>query len=980
MIAERWQQIREIFDHALVLSADERLQFLDTACASDPELRREVDSLLFSHEEAGTRFLRTPAVDLSAPGRSGAPTRVGRRIGPYDILEEIAHGGMGEVYRAERADGQYEQEVAIKLVRCGRDAAGLLERFRHERQILATLDHPNIARLLDGGTTDDGIPYLVMELIDGERVDAYCDLHNLSITARLHLFRQICSAVQYAHRHLVIHRDLKPGNVLVTAAGIPKLLDFGIAKLVDPATNAETTLAPSMTPEYASPEQFRGDPITTASDVYSLGVVLYQLLTGSSPYAGNARSSHELVRAVCELDPGKPSTVVMKERTAPAEAAVQRATRTHISSSREDSQAKLRRRLSGDLDNIVLMALRKEPQRRYASVEQFDEDIRRHLQGLPIAAVKGSLKYRAGKFVRRNRVVMVASLTVAIILSAGVTMTVRQARIARGQAEIAKIERARAEKRFADVRELANSLIFEIHDSIQALPGATPSRKLLLDRAVQYLDKLSQDAAGDLDLQRELGWAYHRLATVQGDTTQSNLGQVAAAEVSNKKAMALFEAVAKANPQNLTDQINLAMAYRWRAFFDVYETTGPAEIDRALAVTEPLVATSADNVDLKNERSQEYMILAAIQDARGDRLQAIDSYRKVHDLRQEILRTNPDYPGLREGIAKTTVLLAHEIGRFGSKDEGLHLMNMGIAQFEALVKSSGGDPGMIRELSAAEGRRGDVELMRGEIESARADFRRSRQRIEKLAKLDPENKMLQSDIWVSQFEDGRAIVLGGHNAQALPVLKEAVRGYQSLHLEADVGPGPAAMQAWIAEAQVGTNNLAQALKHFLAAAANAAEDQANFDDARCDLAMIETKIGGVLLKMGKAGDAQTHQQKAIAIANVSVSLKHNDFPALYAAAEAYAGEGDTSLAEARFSENNAARSKLWNEACASYRSSLEIWKHISEPSRFSGNGYLSSGPHSVEQRLSACKAQQPRGASFKLDRPPHISSTAALRQ
>ena len=188
------------------------------------------------------------------------------------------------------------------------------------------------------------------------------------------------------------------------------------------------------------------------------------------------------------------------------------------------------------------------------------------------------------------------------------------------------------------------------------------------------------------------------------------------------------------------------------------------------------------------------------------------------------------------------------------------------------------------------------------------------------------------------------------------------------------------MQAWIAEAQVGTNNLAQALKHFLAAAANAAEDQANFDDARCDLAMIETKIGGVLLKMGKAGDAQTHQQKAIAIANVSVSLKHNDFPALYAAAEAYAGEGDTSLAEARFSENNAARSKLWNEACASYRSSLEIWKHISEPSRFSGNGYLSSGPHSVEQRLSACKAQQPRGASFKLDRPPHISSTAALRQ
>ena len=267
-----------------------------------------------------------------------------------------------------------------------------------------------------------------------------------------------------------------------------------------------------------------------------------------------------------------------------------------VSSTREGSPTRLRRRLEGDLDNILLMALRKEPARRYLSVEQLAEDIRRHLEGLPVNATKGSWSYRARKFVRRNRTGVTAAALVFFAVVAGVAATIRQADIARREAEIARIERARAERRFEDVRELANSLIFEIHDSIQTLPGATPSRKLLLDRAVQYLDKLSQDSGGDLTLQRELAWAYQRLANVQGDTSQANLGQVNAADVSNRKATALFETVAKADPNNLTDQINLAMAYRWRAFFDIYEKSGRAEIDRALAITDPLTATHGDNL------------------------------------------------------------------------------------------------------------------------------------------------------------------------------------------------------------------------------------------------------------------------------------------------------------------------------------------------------------------------------------------------
>jgi serine/threonine protein kinase len=312
MTPERWQQVREVFDRAVALPSEERTAYLAAACANDADLRNEVESLLFSDGEAGVGFLNTPVLDLSLPGPMPGRSRVGRRIGAYNILEEIGHGGMGEVYRAGRADGQYEKEVAIKLVRGGYDTAAVLERFRQERQILASLDHPNIARLLDGGTTDEGVPYLVMELIEGTPIDQYCNTHELNVTERLRLFLQVCSAVQYAHQRLVIHRDIKPGNILVTKEGVPKLLDFGIAKILDPTSGSETTIAGPMTPEYASPEQVRGEPITTATDVYSLGVVLYQLVAGRSPYPTTTRTPHEFARAICEWEPERPSSIVMR--------------------------------------------------------------------------------------------------------------------------------------------------------------------------------------------------------------------------------------------------------------------------------------------------------------------------------------------------------------------------------------------------------------------------------------------------------------------------------------------------------------------------------------------------------------------------------------------------------------------------------------------------------------------------------------------
>jgi tetratricopeptide (TPR) repeat protein len=367
-----------------------------------------------------------------------------------------------------------------------------------------------------------------------------------------------------------------------------------------------------------------------------------------------------------------------------------------------------------------------------------------------------------------------------------------------------------------------------------------------------------------------------------------------------------------------------------------------------------LLRTNANNLDLKNELAQEYTIRADIQDAVGDRLDAIDSYRKVRDLRQEILNTNPAYTGARRALAKITVVMAHEMGRFGSPNEAIRLMNLSITDFQALAKETK-DPGLVREVAAAESRRGDVELIQGNLTAAGKDFQSSLRQFEPLAKLDPANKMLQSDVWVGRFEYGRALAVGGHYAEALPVMKSALQGYQSLHLEADVGIAPPAMQAWIGEAQMGTHDFRGALKSFEASSSGLAEDVGNYDDARCDLAMVETKIGNVLLAMADLAQAKEHYEKALATAKLTESIRHNDFPALYAAAEAYAGLGDIAASQARATREDGTRQKLLQDACASYASSRDVRKRIPQQSRYGGNGYLSRDPETLAQQMAICK-------------------------
>jgi tetratricopeptide (TPR) repeat protein len=509
-------------------------------------------------------------------------------VGSYEIVRLIGEGGMGAVYEARRSDGQFRQRVAVKILKRGMDTGALLLRFRMERQILTGFQHRNIAQLLDGGAAPDGRPFLVMEFIDGEPITEFCDRRKLSIGRRLNLFLQVCSAVHAAHQNLIVHGDIKPGNILVTSEGECKLLDFGIAKILQPEQYPQT-VAPTLgderllTPDYASPEQLRGGKITTASDIYSLGVLLYELAAGQPPHRFESRRPDQIANEVERQETIRPSAMIFRKDRA--------ATPDDLAAARGTTPKRLQRALARDLDNILLKALRKEPERRYQSVEQFADDIRRYQQGLTVTARKETWSYAARKFIGRNKALSFVGALLVVAIVAGLTAAL-------WQAHRAGVEREKAERRFGEIRRAADSLIFELHAAVARLPGATSARELILRRATEILDRLAKDSGNNVSLDLELADAYLRLGEVQGHPLGNNIGDARAALRSYREAARLGETALALEPENRAALVATATSYQQLSSV-VPGREAENTINRAIRLHQQLLAMSPNDRDYR---------------------------------------------------------------------------------------------------------------------------------------------------------------------------------------------------------------------------------------------------------------------------------------------------------------------------------------------------------------------------------------------
>ncbi|HJQ22897.1 MAG TPA: serine/threonine-protein kinase [Blastocatellia bacterium] len=666
MTPERWRQAKALLEAALARDPDGRAAWLADACKEDALLREEVESLIASYEE-DRDFMEAPAV-ASAPSLGGAaPAPEGRMVGPYRLIREIGHGGMGTVFMAARADDQYRKRVAIKLVRRGMDSEQILARFRNERQILASLDHPNIARLLDGGTTDDGLPYFVMEYIEGQPIDRFCDEQRLSTTERLRLFRTACSAVHFAHQNLVVHRDLKPSNILVTPDGVPKLLDFGIAKLLKPELYAQTltptvtTLRP-MTPDYASPEQVKGLPITTASDVYSLGVLLYELLSGHRPYQLKSYTPVEIEKVICGQEPERPSAAIGRTvTTQSADGMTGTLTPEIVSRPREGQPERLRRKLKGDLDNIILMAMRKEPGRRYTSVEQFSEDLRRHLEGLPVIARKDTFAYRAGKFVTRNKVAVGVALAFVLLVAVSLVVIVRQS-----------VRAARERDKAQQVSQFLTE-IFKFSDPNEARGRAVTAREILDKGAERIERELQGQPEVQATLMDTIGLVYGSLGLYDSALPLLEKSLQIRRDLFGEENLEVAKSLNDlgwmlAEKRNITEaepRLREALALRRKLLGNEHVDTAESLNLLALALYEkgdlpPVEALQREALAIRRKRLGEHMSVAQSLNNLGLTLQSEGDYQAAEPL-------------YREAIA-----MAHKL--FGDTAPGLgtYLNNLGL--------------------------------------------------------------------------------------------------------------------------------------------------------------------------------------------------------------------------------------------------------------------------------------------------------------
>jgi serine/threonine protein kinase len=651
---DRFRRVEELFHQAFELPVAERHAKLSEWCAGDQELLREVTSLL--------QALALQKVSSSAESLRPSDPWLGRRLGHYRIERLLGRGGMGAVYLASRVEGDFEQQVAIKVLGTRITTAFQQNRFLEERQILASLDHPNISSVIDGGLSANGEPYLVMEYVDGIRLDQFVEENHLDLRAILGLFLQVCGAVEYAHRNLVVHRDLKPGNILVTADGRAKLLDFGTAKLLAPeeASSQPTRRGlRAFTPEYASPEQVLGGVLTAATDVYSLGVILYRLLTGKPPFPVDSGSDEDLLQKITHRQPVRPSAAAV----APSDKA-----------------------LRGDLDAILMKALRVEPSERYQDVAGLADDLRNYLQSRPVSARDAGWSNRLAKFVHRHRTPVIVTGTLGLAVIAGLAATVWQARAARA-------ESLRASRQFQNVRQLNRFLLFDFYDEVESLPGSTEVQKNLIAQSMSYLEHLERESPDDLEVQLDVVEAYTKMGNLEGNPYSNNLSDPEKAIRTLTKADDLASRLRTRRPDDVRVLKTYAMVER--SLGEVHFGKGAAQpaihyLEIAAPVLENLASRPAAPVDDLCEAGSVYGILGDIYSGsfigRLESSKAIGYFQKQVELNRTGLSKDPTFPRARRGVAiglmKTGTVLQDT-----HTTEAIHLFEEALKETEQLAQS-----------------------------------------------------------------------------------------------------------------------------------------------------------------------------------------------------------------------------------------------------------------------------------------------------
>ena len=956
---ERWRKIEELFHAAFEMTPDERGGFLEGLCGGDASLRSEIEKLIEGSDQAGD-FIETPPVLDKSTIKLSDPENTpltGVRIGAYKVIREIGRGGMGTVYLAARDDDEFRKHVAIKVIIAGFDHETIIQRFRNERQILAGLDHPNIARLLDGGTTESGAPYFVMEYIEGQTIRDYCDGHRLTTIERLKLFRAVCSAVHFAHQNLIVHRDIKPANILITTEGTPKLLDFGVAKLLSPnAPGVEltgATMSPTvrmMTPEYASPEQARGETITTASDVYSLGVLLYELLTGHRPYRVSSRSMLEIMEAICEQEPAKPSTAIGRIYTSPEAGGNTEVTVTPeaVSKARDSEPKRLRRELEGDLDNIVLKAMRKEPQRRYASVEQFSEDIQRYFEHLPVIARQDTLAYRMGKFVVRQKAGVAAAALVVIALLAGAVATLWQAHAARQ-------ERDKAEHRFNQVRKLANAVLFDYHDGIEKLPGSTPVREKMVKDALEYLDSLSGESGGDFALQRELASAYEKVGDVQGAPYRANLGNYAGALVSHEKALAIREKVNATSDANAQMKLELARSYG--AVGELSQVTGdiPAALDNYEKAFTVFASLSNKSEEAQRALSTLHVRFGRALKVSGELGKALDNYRQGIAITNSLSAVSPNDQRLIRDLAFANIFLGDALKDSGNLKEALAAERTASALLEPLVTQTNAQSR--RDVSVAQQRITEVLERMGDKRGALEIDLKFLAIDEELAKADPSNALARRDVYIDHYKIAFL-------QEAIGEIKAALANQRICIAlcEAQVAANPASSESRgdlsvgyfrLGEMLENSHNMQEALVNYKKALtikeAMSIADPSNAD-ARGDVSEDQMKVSDVTLKLGERAGVLDGYLKALAIRQELVSATPDDAEGRTQLARIYASLGAYFTLQAEAGK----RSADWRDARRWYQQSLDTFQELQQQNKLSSD--YAKKPSQIKKAIETCDA------------------------